>query len=274
MVISEVSLSIPRSSATYLLPSEDHSSIGTTSKTYTMYDSIGGFAFDTNSMSTYTLWDGYPPTLLWLFAIDDTPPVIKEVKFDNKIVLNKDLVSNKPLITAIITDNIAIDPTSITVEVASKLYGPFTDPAVKYNAKTGLMELAINDQIANGKIVAKIFAADMNANKTLFKRDLNVGISGPDIIIYPNPFDPITEPVTIGFSIDVNANVNAYIFDMTGRIVAKKSMMASTGYNEMKWSGINDYSEIASNGVYMLRLLNADSNVLIGKGKIWVIKSK
>ena len=53
--------------------------------------------------------------------------------------------------------------------------------------------------------------------------------------------------------------------------MARKDIINATiGYNQKSWDGRDDYGQIVSNGVYLVRIV-ADGK-LVGKDKIWVIK--
>ncbi len=198
---------------------------------------------------------------------DDTPPVISDVRFDGKPVLDGDFVSRTPVITALLTDDVAIDPSTIRVGLVN-VYDIGSVPAVTFDPATGRMELVITSPLPYGATVFTINVSDTSGNTAEFRITLN-GNDG-NVFNYPNPFDPINGTTKIAFNLRDNAEVTIYLFDMTGRIVVRRSVNATVGFNEYEWDGRDDYGVIASNGVYMLRLVSG--NRLIGKTKVWVIK--
>ncbi|MFA5103575.1 MAG: CIA30 family protein [Candidatus Margulisiibacteriota bacterium] len=201
---------------------------------------------------------------------DTTLPVISEVAFDGKRVLEKDFVGRTPVITALLTDNISIDPSSINVQIVDS-YDINTVPSVVFDALTGRMTLAISSPLPYGEKILSISVKDTSGNEAQYGITIKIG-NGEDgpVFNYPNPFDPGNESTKIGFNLRDNAQVVVYLFDITGRIVVKRPFNATVGYNEFEWNGVDDYGTIASNGVYLLRLVS--ENRLIGKTKIWVIK--
>ncbi len=95
--------------------------------------------------------------------------------------------------------------------------------------------------------------------------------SGGDIAtVYPNPFNPNAEVVTIVVNNTAGAtNLGVYIFDMTAHQVAKQVL---TGTNQTTWDG-KDYSgSVVGDGAYILRVVNEDTKSLLAKGKILVVK--
>ncbi len=200
-------------------------------------------------------------------ATDDTPPVISDVAFDGKLVLDGDFVGRTPVITALLTDNVAIDSSTIRVQLVN-VYDTSSVPAVTFDPVTGRMELVITSPLPYGETVFTINVSDTSGNTAEFRIILN-GNDG-NVFNYPNPFDPINGTTKIAFNISENTQVMIYMFDMTGRIVVRRAVNATVGFNEYEWDGKDDYGAIASNGVYLLRLISG--NRLIGKTKVWVIK--
>ncbi len=200
-------------------------------------------------------------------VLDDTPPVISDVRFDGKLVMDGDFVGRTPVITALLTDDVAIDPSSIRVRLVNN-YDLSSVPAVTFDPATGRMQLIVTSPLPYGPTEFTINVSDTSGNSAEFRITLN-GNDGT-VFNYPNPFDPINGTTKIAFNISEDTQVAIYLFDMTGRIVVKRVFTATTGFNEYEWDGIDDYGTIASNGVYLLRLVSGSR--LIGKTKVWVIK--
>jgi hypothetical protein len=97
-----------------------------------------------------------------------------------------------------------------------------------------------------------------------------VTVPASNVFNYPNPFNPLSETTKIAFNMNASSQVTIYIFDTVGRIVVKKEFNAIAGYNEVEWDGKDDYGDIVSNGVYLLRMVS--NGTLLGKTKPWVIK--
>ena len=198
---------------------------------------------------------------------DTTPPVISDVRFDDKPVMDGDFVARTPVITALLTDDVAIDPSSIRVRLIN-VYDTGSSPAVTFDPATGRMRLAVTSPLPYGETAFSISVSDTSGNSAEFRITLN-GNDG-SVFNYPNPFDPTTGGTKIAFNIRENTQVTIYLFDTTGRIVVKRPFNATVGFNEYEWDGRDDYGTMASNGVYLLRLVSGSR--LIGKTKIWVIK--
>ncbi|KAF0134713.1 MAG: hypothetical protein FD145_430 [Candidatus Saganbacteria bacterium] len=87
---------------------------------------------------------------------------------------------------------------------------------------------------------------------------------------YPNPFNPLQNQVTkIVFNPGTSARVAVYVFDMSAQQVVR--LECALAQTEVTWDGKNTYGEIVGDGAYLYRVIDADSNKLINKGKILVI---
>jgi predicted extracellular nuclease len=73
----------------------------------------------------------------------------------------------------------------------------------------------------------------------------------------PNPFNPVT---TILFSIPAKANVELYVYDISGRVVKRlvDGVTMEPGRHKATWDGRNDAGRAVSSGVYFCKLLAAD----------------
>lgn len=96
-------------------------------------------------------------------------------------------------------------------------------------------------------------------------------VAGGDIAtIYPNPFNPNAQVVTIAVSNPTGAtNLGVYIFDMTAHQVAKQAL---SGTNQTTWDGKDLNGALVGDGAYILRVINEDTKTLIARGKILVVK--
>jgi hypothetical protein len=93
------------------------------------------------------------------------------------------------------------------------------------------------------------------------------------VIAYPNPFNPIsaiTTEATTTFAFNPNGAVNMYVglYDMTARLVKKIDATASG----VTWDGRDENGKLVGDGAYLIRVVDKDSNRLIAKGKVLVIK--
>jgi Putative Ig domain len=87
--------------------------------------------------------------------------------------------------------------------------------------------------------------------------------------IYPNPFNPPSETVTIAIGNTKGATtIDYYIYDMTARLIKH----FFNGGSQITWGGLDDQGNLAGNGAYLVRIVNADTKALIAKGKLLVVK--
>ena len=95
------------------------------------------------------------------------------------------------------------------------------------------------------------------------------------ILNYPNPFAPPAQSTTIYYSLNNDANVRIYIFDITNQLVKRFNFSSGSsggiqGTNVATWDGISDFGDVVSNDVYICNVV-ADG-ALIGRCKIAVVK--
>ena len=92
----------------------------------------------------------------------------------------------------------------------------------------------------------------------------------------PNPFDPAREPTSIMYQLPQDTNVSVYIYSTTGVLLWKKTYIAGSeggrsGQNTILWNGVSDFSEMAVNGVYLVRVIDQSGKTL-AKGNVAVIR--
>jgi hypothetical protein len=93
---------------------------------------------------------------------------------------------------------------------------------------------------------------------------------GPGIAtIYPNPFNPNAQVVTIAITDAGGAtNIGYYIFDMTAHQVARQVL----GTAQTTWDGKDMNNQVVGDGAFILRVINEDTKTLLARGKILVVK--
>ncbi len=73
---------------------------------------------------------------------------------------------------------------------------------------------------------------------------------------YPNPFNPTT---TIRYALSRREHMSLTVHDLLGRPVAVLiDAQQSPGWHEVQWSGTNRLGQVASSGVYVMRLRAGD----------------
>jgi hypothetical protein len=100
--------------------------------------------------------------------------------------------------------------------------------------------------------------------------------AGKDAVVsYPNPFNPDSENCTIAYKYATDAQVQIYIFDVTGTIIKmiitnSGSSRASDGYSRYSWDGKNSYGDKIASGVYLVRVTSGSQG--IGKTKVMAVR--
>lgn len=92
------------------------------------------------------------------------------------------------------------------------------------------------------------------------------------VINYPNPFSPKTgQTVTLEATSDTTTETSLNIYDLTARLVLQKTFNLAAGTSRLTWNGYDNDNELASNGVYLYRLINQSDKQPLARGKIWII---
>ena len=84
---------------------------------------------------------------------------------------------------------------------------------------------------------------------------------------YPNPFNSTTQFIFVNQHQPQQATIE--IFDIGGRLVWCKKIVASTGENRINWRGIDLVGKIAPSGLYFSRLIISQK---ISRGKCLIIR--
>ncbi len=88
------------------------------------------------------------------------------------------------------------------------------------------------------------------------------------ITIYPNPFDPTKEKLTIEYILTEDLNIEVYILTLSGGLVKKlefqKGLIGTTKglpegiLNSIIWDGKNEKNEVVASGMYICKLIFED----------------
>jgi len=124
------------------------------------------------------------------------------------------------------------------------------------------------------KVVRVAIAAGTGTITALQSNPANFQVTasgaGDLAIIWPNPFDPNSQTVSIAVTDTAGASrLGFYIFDMTAKLVKKEVI---TSGNQISWNGYDQAGAIVADGAYLLRAINEETKSLLAKGKILVIK--
>ncbi|MFA4843735.1 MAG: Ig-like domain-containing protein [Candidatus Margulisiibacteriota bacterium] len=124
------------------------------------------------------------------------------------------------------------------------------------------------------KVVRVAIAAGTGTITALQSNPANFQVTasgaGDLAIIWPNPFNPNSQTVSIAVTDTAGASrLGFYIFDMTAKLVYKEVI---TSGNQISWDGHDQAGAIVADGAYLLRAINDETKSLLAKGKILVIK--
>lgn len=84
-------------------------------------------------------------------------------------------------------------------------------------------------------------------------------IPGTGVVVYPTPFNPLTENANIQYVLTQNADADLVVYNSLGNIVWNRSFSAGStggmaGGNVIFWDGKNNSAQILSNGIYPIRM--------------------
>jgi hypothetical protein len=97
-------------------------------------------------------------------------------------------------------------------------------------------------------------------------------------LTFPSPFDPEKDKnVTFQYTLSDNANIDIFIFNITGEIIKKITInQGEEGglgqRNVVKWDGVTDQGNIVSNGVYIGNIVARGENRVLSKFKLTVYR--
>ena len=130
-----------------------------------------------------------------------------------------------------------------------------------------ILRLSVTDKA--GQITTTSITITIDNSSTSSKSATGTSYSSP------NPFNPQTQSQTyISYNLSDNFNTSVYLFDITGKLIFKRTFVAGTdggksGKNMVPWNGRNNFGERVTNGVYLFKVV-ADNSVL-DSGKIIIL---
>lgn len=222
-------------------------------------------------------------------TLDMTPPTISDVILNGHSLADDNpnpavdyKVTNPTPFISIATDDNYTDfgsnPEGVVVE--------FVRGNTVERTLSGALNFSVadNDPLPVDKYTLRMTVTDLAGNSTV-EEISGIIVAGGDpvlttrVIASPSPFNPLsggTAKIWFTVSADPNAVVAVYLHDITGRLVWKRTYLASQLMVDKKveWNGYNDFNEVAGNGVYLVRVVDETNKKLIGKTKIIIIKSK
>jgi hypothetical protein len=191
------------------------------------------------------------------------PPVIT-LYVNDKLIADGDRISYAPRIRAQISDKSGIDPASIKMTIDGQVQESYSLQTTQAQASSQVTAYAVNlnnQRLAPGKHSIEFEARDSHGKKATLKVE-NLDVSDTVAVegqtfTYPNPFGPgdgLT--LKIAYTLDNDADINIYIYDLTGRLVQKIFCPAGTqggwvGENDVPWDGKDAFGTILGNGAYI-----------------------
>jgi len=205
-------------------------------------------------------------------------PSISYIKFNGKNISNDDYVNPDVTITAKIIDNANGIDSAKTVLVIDEIQSVKIS---SYNSNFTNGVLTCRASFTDGAHCVRIVAFDLagdftNSDTITFKVAAEGAKITGGVLCYKNPFNPgVGETTKITYTLNADADVNIYIYNLIGQIVKKISCPVGleggrAGYNQPTWDGYTDFKELVGNDVYLIRVVSGGQ--VIGKCKIAVLK--
>jgi len=120
----------------------------------------------------------------------------------------------------------------------------------------GTAHFAVPAGLANGNYTFKVTASDNFGNAAESTTAVRVS-SGPPIVgfssvyAYPNP---LTSDTDVVFTLNADTEVTLRIYSVSGRLVQKTTLPATSGRNGYHWDARDQAGDPVANGVYLLQL--------------------
>ncbi|HTY13197.1 MAG TPA: hypothetical protein VMD02_03300 [Candidatus Omnitrophota bacterium] len=213
-----------------------------------------------------------------VYSGDLIPPMISNAKIDGKTTIANDYIKSDGTLTALVTDETAIDLNASSVEVdgTGTTFAALTGSS-SYNATTGVLTFKFN-LTTNGNHSYSIRAVDSSGNTTIAAQTVKTDtgdLKATSVYMYPNPFNPNNGAGAIAYQLSKDGDTSIYIFNSVGQLIYKRSYVAGqpgaqAGYNEVAWDGKSDFGTVLGNDIYFLRVVSGGKP--IGRTKIAVIK--
>ena len=203
-----------------------------------------------------------------------------DVTFDGVHILNRDIVSSKPHITAKLKDESKFMALSDTAGMKATIRFPdrsvkeyklgtdsarFTPANLNSGENTAVIDLFPN-LLQDGEYELTITANDRVGNEASdlgYKVAFQV-VNKPmisNLLNYPNPFTSSTAFVFTLTGSEVPQNIRIQILTITGKVVREITMnelgpiRIGRNITEFKWDGTDQYGNQLANGVYLYRVL-------------------
>ncbi len=223
-----------------------------------------------------------------LYIVADKKNPLLDVTFDGIHIMDRDIVSAKPVIQITLKDEnrfLALDDTSLVSvymkypgeNSTSETYIPFDNQILKFFPAT-------TNDAASGKNMARIefrptFTVDGNDYMLIVRAKDKTGnstgnnayrvafrvVTKPSIssvVNYPNPFTTSTQFVFTITGSEVPSNLKIQILTPTGKVVREitkaelGNLHVGRNITEFRWKGDDQFGQPLGNGVYLYRVVS------------------
>jgi len=219
-------------------------------------------------------------------VLDSSAPTIEQITVDDNRISTGDVIPASPLIKVTLVDSVAgIDASAVTLSIddvpvaveTTIVSGDNLVIELRYQVSTPLstatthkVMVEVRDRAGNESVIS---VSDLTVSDAQ-----EAAIIG-EVLNYPNPFNPETETTKIAYSLSAQADIDIYIYTLTGQRLIHKVIQsgdegARIGYNEVQWDGRNSFGDLVGNGLYLVRIVADDSGSkkLLGKVKVLVMR--
>jgi len=258
-------LSDSRGSASYRIPSEvmGFSGGGKASSSYNSFGVLSGLNLGEGSSASYSMREGFLPAAFPTLAMLVTS-ITPSSGYNTGTINITNLAGSGFLpgstVTLSRTGESDVAATNVTVVNGTTITCTFNLTGLR----TGLWDVVVTDPGGPSSRLPGAFNVLTHATLSLAVND-------------PNPFDPAAGPTTILYQLAQDTDVTVAIISTTADLLWKRNYAAGSnggraGDNSLAWDGLTDFSQRASTGVYLFRVIERSTAKTLVKGKIAVIR--
>ena len=201
------------------------------------------------------------------FVIRDSIKPVFSVTFDGAEIINGDIVSAKPDVKIVMSDNspLPLDTSFFTIVYDNKLLY-FAQPELSYDYTPypdSRVEIHWTPELSDGEHKLEILAKDASGNffdttssRTIFNVFNETDITS--VFNYPNPFTNETNFTFTLRGTEVPEEVKIKVYTIAGRLVRDIKLPAndlSIGFNTIYWNGRDQDGDEIANGVYLYKVI-------------------
>lgn len=205
-------------------------------------------------------------------------PTISRLRFNGRAYRYDDVISRNPNISAVILDNlggVGVAKDDITFRLGTYIAHPDTYDPISGEAVVRITGYPLGEGLYTVTVEAMDRAGNWADPWTGRVRVMygEVQLMG-SVLSYPTPFKPLSgRPVTIAYTLSIDADVTIYMYDVGGRVVLTKkfgggSLGGRAGYNSFDWDGTTDFGLKIGNGIYVYKITSGKRS--LGTGKLVV----